>query len=329
MKILHDIHTHSSLSSCCGDPLATVDAYLQKEKELGMRLFGLSNHLWDERVPGASSWYKYQPIRAAKEAKSALRYQNPGLKVLFGAEGEYYGYRDLLGMSVEGAKEFDYVLIPFSHLHMRNEVMGDFPEIVEIRERIRAELTEKLPYIPADQIDVMVNSLKEGNIKKICPDIQINAKPHFQKAMMDNFFGLLNNPEFEKLSKTVPTVIAHSFAFCGVAGALKNDYLSDLPMDRIAEGYRKAAEMGVAIEINLCEVRGVTLDLPNSNLLKIYKVAKEQGCKFTFGTDSHSVSELENRIFMPDGLNLANAVVEEMQLTKNDIAEFVREGIEE
>ena len=183
--------------------------------------------------------------------------------------------------------------------------------------------------IPADQIDVMVNSLKEGNIKKICPDIQINAKPHFQKAMMDNFFGLLNNPEFEKLSKTVPTVIAHSFAFCGVAGALKNDYLSDLPMDRIAEGYRKAAEMGVAIEINLCEVRGVTPDLPNSNLLKIYKVAKEQGCKFTFGTDSHSVAELENRIFMPDGLNLANAVVEEMQLTKNDIAEFVREGIEE
>ena len=100
-------------------------------------------------------------------------------------------------------------------------------------------------------------------------------------------------------------------------------------MDRIAEGYRKAAEMGVAIEINLCEVRAVTLDLPNSNLLKIYKIAKAEGCKFTFGTDSHSVAEVENRIILSDGTNLANAVVEEMQLTKNDIAEFVREGIEE
>lgn len=329
MKILHDIHTHSSLSSCCCDPKATVEAYLQKEKEMGMRLFGLSNHLWDERVPGASSWYKYQPIRAAKEAKTALQYANPGLKVLFGAEGEYYGNRDILGMSVEGAKEFDYVLIPFSHLHMRGDVMADFPEIVEVRERIRADLAEKLPYLPSDQVDLMANSLKEAHIKKLYPDMEINAKPHFQKAMMDNFFGLLNNPEFEKVSKTVPTVIAHSFAFCGVAGALKNDYLSDLPMDRIAEGYRKAAQMGVAIEINLCEVRGVTLDLPNSNLLKIYKIAKAEGCKFTFGTDSHSVAELENRMIMPDGINLANAVVEEMQLTKDDLAEFVREGIEE
>ena len=104
MKILHDIHTHSSLSSCCGDPKATVDAYLQKEKEMGMRLFGLSNHLWDDRVPGASSWYKYQPIRAAKEAKAALQYQNPGLKVMFGAEVEYCGMTDTLAITAENAK---------------------------------------------------------------------------------------------------------------------------------------------------------------------------------------------------------------------------------
>ena len=101
MKILHDIHTHSSLSSCCSDPKATTEAYLQKEMELGMKLFGLSNHLWDERVPGASSWYRYQPIRAAKEAKTALRLADPNLKVLFGAEAEYYGYRDILGANRE------------------------------------------------------------------------------------------------------------------------------------------------------------------------------------------------------------------------------------
>lgn len=328
MKILHDIHTHGVLSNCCSDPTATTEAYLRKEEEMGMKVFGLSNHLWDERVKGPSAWYKYQTIRKAKESKPYLANAKNGLRTMFGAEGEYYGYRDILGMSVEGAKEFDYVLIPFSHLHMRNEVMSDFPEIMEARAKIRAELAQKLPYLPDAQLDGMVNALKEADILKIFPQIEPEKKTHFQKSMMDNFFGLLNNAEFERIAHTVPTVIAHSFAFCGVAGNLKNGYLAELPMDKIAEGYRRAAQMGVYIEINLCEVRGVSLDLPNNNLLKIYKIAKEQGCQFTFGTDSHAVSELESRIILPDGTNLANAVCDEMGLTPSDIAEFVRDGVE-
>ena len=54
MKILHDVHTHNVLSSCCGDVSASTEAYLKKEAELGNRIFGLSNHIWDERVGGAS-----------------------------------------------------------------------------------------------------------------------------------------------------------------------------------------------------------------------------------------------------------------------------------
>lgn len=329
MKILHDIHTHDVLSNCCSDRNATAEAYIRKEDELGMRIFGLSNHLWDERVGGASAWYRYQTIRKAKEAKSAFRTASPSLKVLFGAESEYYGYRDILGMTVDGAKEFDYVLIPFSHMHMRNEVMSDFPEIMEARARLRADIAAKCPYLPDAQLDGMVNAMKEADILKIYPDIVPDTKTHFQQTIMENFFRLLNNAEFERVAGTVPTSIAHSFAFCGVAGALKNGYLAELPMDKIAEGYKKAADMGAYIEINLCEVRGVSLDLSNNHLLDIYKIAKEQGCKFTFGTDSHAIAELENRIIMPDGTNLANAVCDEMGLTKSDIAEFVRDGVSE
>ena len=310
------------------DRTASTEAFVKKEEEMGMKVFGLSNHLWDERVKGQSYWYKHQTIAKAKEAKSELAKAGNGLRTMFGAEGEYYGYRDILGMSVEGAKEFDYVLIPFSHMHMRNEVMSDFPEIMEARANLRADLAQKLPYLPEAQLDGMVNAMKEADILKIYPEIIPDSKPHFLKTVVDNFFGLLNNAEFEKVTKTVPTVIAHSFALCGVAGSLKNGYLAELPMDKIAEGYKRAAQMGAYIEINLCEVRGVPLDLPNNNLLKIYKVAKEQGCQFTFGTDSHSVAELETRMIMPDGTNLANAVCDEMGLTPADIAEFVRDGVE-
>lgn len=242
--------------------------------------------------------------------------------MLFGAESEYYGYLDILGMSVEGAKEFDYVLIPFSHLHMRNEVMSDFPEIMEARAKIRAELGTQFPYIPESQLNAMANTLKEADILKIFPELKIDAKPHYLKSIMENFFRLLNNTEFEKLSKTVPTVIAHSFAFCGLPGHLKNGYLAELPLDKIAEGYKKAADMGVYIEINMCEVKGVNPDLPNNHLLDIYKVAKEQGCKFTFGTDSHTVKGLEE-------IKFADSVAAEMELSISDIAEFVRDGVEE
>ena len=322
MKILHDIHTHNVFSNCCIDPNASTEAFVKKEEELGMKLFGLSNHIWDERVSGGSYWYKHQTIRKAKEAKAALHSSNPELKLLFGVESEYYGCKDILGLSVDGAAEFDYALVPFSHLHMRNEVMSDFPEIMEIRARIRSELGEKFSYIPDSQLDIMANSLKEADIMKIYPDLQIDVKSHMQKYIVENFFKLLNNAEFEKLSKAVPTVIAHSFAYCGLPGNMKNGFLADLPMDKIAEGYRKAASMGIAIEINMCEVKGVCRDLPNNHLLDIYKVAKAEGCKFTFGTDSHSVKGLEE-------IRLGDAVAQEMELTPADIAEFVRYGVEE
>ena len=322
MKILHDIHTHNVFSNCCGDPSASTEAFVKKEEEMGMKLFGLSNHVWDERVSGGSYWYKHQTIRKAKEAKNALHTSRPDMKLLFGIESEYYGCKDILGLSVEGAAEFDYALVPFSHLHMRNEVMSDFPEIMEIRNRIRAELGEKLSYIPDAQLDMMANSLKEADILKICPDLRIDVKSHMQKSIVENFFKLLNNAEFERLSKTVPTVIAHSFAFCGLSGSLKNGYLADLPMDKIAEGYRKAARMGVAIEINMCEMKGVNRDLSNNNLLNIYKIAKNEGCKFTFGTDSHTVKGLEE-------IRFADDVAQAMELRPSDIAEFVRYGVEE
>ena len=90
MKILHDIHTHNIFSHCCRDMTASTEAYIRKEEELGMRIFGLSNHIWDERVKGANYWYVHQTIAKAKEAKNAFCKAGPGMKVLFGAESEYY-----------------------------------------------------------------------------------------------------------------------------------------------------------------------------------------------------------------------------------------------
>ena len=90
-------------------------AFVAKEVELGNKIFGLSNHIWDESVKGASGWYSKQTITKAEEAKASLAKAPASLKCLFGAESEYFHCHDRLGMSVEGAKRFDYLLIPHSH----------------------------------------------------------------------------------------------------------------------------------------------------------------------------------------------------------------------
>ena len=120
MQVTHDIHTHTLLSACCFDPEATVAAYVSKAAELGHKLLGIANHLWDERVPGPSKWYRGQTVNYVLEARDAIPADTKGVKVLIGAEAEYCGMTDTLAITAENAKKFDYMLIPHTHTHMRN-----------------------------------------------------------------------------------------------------------------------------------------------------------------------------------------------------------------
>ena len=84
MKIRHDIHNHSLWSSCCYDPEATVNAFAHRAKELGHTVFGISNHLWDEKVPGASNWYRQQMINYGLEGARAAMPMIPGIRLMVG-----------------------------------------------------------------------------------------------------------------------------------------------------------------------------------------------------------------------------------------------------
>ena len=323
MNILHDIHTHNVFSSCCTDPAASTRAYLQKEAELGNRVFGLSNHLWDERVKGASNWYAKQTVARGLEAKNAFSGAPAGLRTLFGAETEYYACRDTLGMSPEGAAQFDYLLIPHSHLHMRNEVMADFPAILEARERVKADMAKAMPYLPEKQLKAMAATLKEADLLAMFPDLEakIDRVAYIGRALLDSFAGLLQNEAFLQIAGRLPVSIAHSFSPCGVPSAEKNAYLRAISNADITPLYRAAAKLGVYIELNIGAIREVSQNLADNRLIEIYRLAKAAGCRFTFGTDSHTVRGLE-------AIRFGNEVAAALELTPADIAEFVRDGVE-
>lgn len=317
LHISHDIHTHNVFSLCCSDPLASTAAYLEKEAELGITLFGLSNHIWDERVPGASSWYKNQPILKAEEARATLAKAPAGMRVLFGAETEYYATKDILGMSPDGAAHFDYLLIPHSHLHMRNEVMSDFPEILDARAEFRAKLAEAFPYLSDRHLNAMAAQLKEADFLKLFPDLAPDIKAYTNRANVDTFRALLANKTLAQLTGQLPCAVAHSFSPCGVPHAMKNGYLRDIDCEEIRDCYRRASAMGLYIELNVGAITEVSFDMTDNALIDFYRIAKEEGCKFTFGTDSHSVKGLEL-------ISHADDVVKALALTEDDLAPFVR-----
>jgi histidinol phosphatase-like PHP family hydrolase len=78
--------------------------------------------------------------------------------------------------------------------------------------------------------------------------------------------------------------------------------------------------LGVLIELNVGAIREVGSELAQNHLMRAYAIAKNEGCQFTFGTDSHSIKGLE-------GISFANEIANYLRLRSSDIAEFVRDGV--
>lgn len=113
----HDYHIHSQLSTCSNDPLQTPQRLLQYAKEHGLKRICIADHFWDDAVEGASDWYA--PQNYSHIAKSLPLPQDEDVEFLFGCETEL-DKNLTLGLSPEKYDKFDFIIIPTTHLHMKN-----------------------------------------------------------------------------------------------------------------------------------------------------------------------------------------------------------------
>lgn len=114
-QIDHDLHIHTKLSTCSGHPLQTTGNILEYARENGFRTICVTDHYWDETIPGASGWYAPQNTAHIKESLPLPQAEN--VRFLFGCETELR--EDLtLGVSLPRFDLFDFVIIPTTHLHM-------------------------------------------------------------------------------------------------------------------------------------------------------------------------------------------------------------------
>lgn len=298
MEIKHDIHTHSTLSRCCYDPRATVANYVRRAAELGHTTFGLSNHLWDEKVPGASGWYKNQMISYGMQQKECIPADTCGVKVICGTETEFFAAKNILGMLAETAKQFDYVLVPHTHMHMRNQVMNDNADSLAVRHLMTERIEAAIPEISHEQASKMAWALGYAEMDTLVRDDvffphTVDMVDYCSKFMVTSFNALMANSEFEKLARTVPTSVAHPFHPCGFSAGMQKKIIDAIPDAELTACFERARALGVAIEINTGAFCHPADDYAEEPFIRVMKLALAAGCRFTFGTDSHSLAALD------------------------------------
>lgn len=111
----HDFHIHSFLSSCSTDETQIPENILKVNKANGIKKLCVTDHFWDETVPGASEWYK--PQNFAHLSENLPLPQDDEVEFYFGCEADMDS--DMrIGISRECIDKFDFVIVSTTHLHM-------------------------------------------------------------------------------------------------------------------------------------------------------------------------------------------------------------------
>lgn len=170
----HDYHIHSRLSTCSKDPEQTAERILRYAKENRLRRVCVTDHFWDEKVGGASAWYEPQNFAHISSIRPLPKAE--GVEFLFGCETDMdMNFR--LGISPERFDEFDFIIIPTTHLQMVGFTISESDAQSNERraalwvERMDRLLEQKLPFE------------KIGIAHSVCPLIRPKSREEYLEVL--------------------------------------------------------------------------------------------------------------------------------------------------
>ena len=263
-RVDHDYHIHSVLSACSNDPEQSTQNILQYALDNQLNTLVLTDHYWDNTVPGASDWYKPQDFAWISQAKPLPQHET--CRFLFGCETDMNRF-GVIGVPESRFDDFDFIIIPTTHLHMPGfAYLAEDGDTVEKRAAVFTRRFEQF--------------------------LQLNVPYH--KVGLAHITCPLIMPADDQYVKVLDCVSDKTFA--------------DL--------FSGCAEKGCGVEINL-PLRQLTDDAIRESCLRPYRIAKEQGCKFYVGSDSHHP---DGFVGVCDKFRLAAEI---LGLTEND--QFVLE----
>ena len=169
-QIDHDLHIHSFLSTCSRDPSQTPEAILRYAEKNGLSTICLTDHYWDSSVPGASRWYA--PQNFDHIAESLPLPQGKGTAFLFGCETDL-DKNFVLGTPPARFDDFDFIVIPTTHLHMSGfTISGEDAERDDRRaalwiERFDRVLDMDLPFRKVGIAHLACSLIKRGDYASV------------------------------------------------------------------------------------------------------------------------------------------------------------------
>ena len=162
----------------------------------------------------------------------------------------------------------------------------------------------------AEKFDFIV--VPNSHTHMIMPKEYIPSYEKHRDFMIQAYEDILNSP----LSRYV-TAMAHPFdaVCCPYDYKILINMITDDTFKRL---FDKTAEKNIAFEINVSYSKNMTpQELADDCHIRMFRIAKECGCKFTFGSDSHSSA-------YHDFYENASILSDILELKEDDLAEICR-----
>lgn len=262
MQIKADLHIHTTLSACCGDPEQLIRNRIPFLAEKGLKKVAFTDHVWRNPAVPASAWYAPQDGEAILKLADEIRNNDHPIKVLAGCEADMIA-PDKIGITKEFCEKMDIVLLATDHFHMR-------------------DFMENLPPCEGDKMaPYMMKFFRAG---ATC--------------------GLAN-------------ILVHPLCPLGPYLEILPQIMENISDSELDESLRMAAENNVALEFNGACIAKLKRLGHYDCYLNTMQQAKKAGCKFTFGSDSHSLKDFDFHAH-------CSQFADDLGLTEDDLHELMK-----
>lgn len=167
----------------------------------------------------------------------------------------------------------------------------------------------------AEQFDMII--VPNSHTHMMMPKSYYEPYEKHKEFMMQAYMDVINS----KLGRYV-TSMAHPFE----AVCCPYDYnilINMITDDEFRRMFDATAEKGIAIEVNVASLFGKTPEeIEREAVMRMYRLAKECGCKFTFGSDAHEV--LGHIDFANAAAANSTLIADLLELTEDDLHPLAR-----
>ncbi len=167
----HDLHCHTHLSLCSGDPSMTPQAIAEHAEREGYRTVCITDHYWDESLPDIDPWYQQQNTPHVMEDypfQLHIGESETTPNILLGCETEFLE-DGRVGISPEKYDLFSFIIIPPNHLHLKEITCPSAERTVEGLSEVFTDRLDRISKLslPWHKVGIAhLNWLYEGELSR-------------------------------------------------------------------------------------------------------------------------------------------------------------------